>query len=132
MANEFLALNESDTPYVPPYLFAGDSPDVSTLGAKLVSGQNLAQYAVLGRITASGKVKQWDPAAVDGSQNAIGILLYATDASGGDKACTMYVAGCFNIDALSWIGGATTVQKVRAFDGTSIVLKALPGSTTVV
>lgn len=52
----------------------------------LVSGQNLAAGAVLGRITASGKYTIYSNAAVDGSEVAAGILLGAVNASAGDVA----------------------------------------------
>jgi hypothetical protein len=51
----------------------------------IVSGQNLAAGAVLGKITASGKYKDYDNAAADGSQAAAAVLYDAVDATGGDK-----------------------------------------------
>jgi hypothetical protein len=127
---DFLAGVETGDAYTPPYIFAGD--DVETAEAKLVTGQNLAALAVVGRITASGKLKVWNPAGVDGSQFAVGILVHACDATAADVLCQMYIGGIFNIDALVWPGGATTLQKVTAFDRTPISVKALPGSTTVI
>ncbi len=50
----------------------------------VVSGQNLAAGTVVGRITASGKIKVYDNAAVDGSQTAIGVLTAGVDASAAD------------------------------------------------
>jgi hypothetical protein len=128
---DFLAQSEVGDSYTIPALFAGDK-HITTIPVKVLSGQNLAQYAVVARVSASGKVVAWAPAASDGSQIAIGVLVHAIDASAGDRDGTIYNGGSFNIDALVWPGGATTVQKVRAFDGTAIEVKALPGSTTVI
>lgn len=50
----------------------------------LVSGQNLEAGAVVGRITASGKLKIYDNGASDGSETAVGILYADVNASGGD------------------------------------------------
>jgi hypothetical protein len=127
---DFLAQSEVGDSYLIPALFAGDK-HVTTQPVKVLSGQNLAQYAVVGRVSASGKVVAWAPGASDGSQIAVGILVHAIDATAGDRDGTIYNGGSFNIDALAW-GAATTVQKVRAFDGTAIEVKALPGSTTVI
>lgn len=57
----------------------------------LVSGQNLVAGTVLGKITASGKYTAFDQDAVDGSEAAAGVLLLATDATGGDTntACVV-------------------------------------------
>ena len=51
----------------------------------VVSGQNLGAMFVVGKITASGKYKEYDNAAVDGSQAAAGVLIGAVDATSGDK-----------------------------------------------
>jgi hypothetical protein len=132
MSNEFLAEIEVGTPYIPPQILAGDTPAGVTETGRLAAGQNLAQYAVLGRITASGKYTAWAPAASDGSQIASAILLFSCDATAADKGVAVYTAGCFNRDALVWPGGATVAQKVAAFTATMISTKALPGSATVV
>jgi hypothetical protein len=50
----------------------------------VLSGQTLKAAAVLGKVTASGKYKVLDPAAVDGSEVAAGILYDAVDASAAD------------------------------------------------
>lgn len=128
---DFLAQSEVGDSFTPPYLFAGDKA-VTTIPGKVVTGQNLAALAVVGRVTASGKLKVWNPAGSDGSEKAIGILVHAIDATSADKDATIYNGGSFNIDALVWPGGTTTAQKVGAFDGTPIEVKALPGSTTVI
>jgi len=50
----------------------------------VLSGETLTAAAVLGKVTASGKYKVVDPAAVDGSEVAAGILYDAVDASAAD------------------------------------------------
>lgn len=50
----------------------------------LISGQDLAAGAVVGKITASGKYTVYDNGASNGSEAAAGILYAAVDASGGD------------------------------------------------
>jgi len=57
----------------------------------LISGQDLAAGAVVGEITASGKLTEVAPAANDGSETAAGILVYACDASSADEACVSIV-----------------------------------------
>lgn len=55
----------------------------------------------------SGKAVQWNPSATDGSQNAAGILVYATDASTADKLCTLLDAQAeVNASELVWPTGA--------------------------
>jgi hypothetical protein len=56
------------------------SRDVVTLngGTKYTSG------SVLGKITATGKYAMYDNTAVDGREVAAGLLVDATDATGGD------------------------------------------------
>lgn len=103
-------------------LFAGDA-DVVTQPITVLSGQNLAQYSVVGRVTASGKVKLCDTAAVDGSQTPIGIMVNAIDASGGDLAGDIYIGGDFLLAPLVWHASfSTDVLKLKAFDRTNIAI----------
>ena len=51
----------------------------------VVSGQNLPAGSVIGKITATGKYKDYDNATTDGSESAAGILYDAVDASAADK-----------------------------------------------
>lgn len=46
----------------------------------VAAGQTLALGTVLGLVTATGKVKQLDPSATDGSQYAAGVLMQDADA----------------------------------------------------
>lgn len=103
---------------------AGTEPTRTTQDT-LVSGQNVAKYAPLGRVTATGKLKIWNPAGSDGSEVAVRIAAEAVDATSGDVKAQFIKAGCFNIDAVAWPGTPTDVQKMNAFNGTPISLQPL-------
>ena len=121
---DLLAKTETEA-FTLEQLFAGTA-DVITQPITVISGQNLVQYTVLGKITASNKFKVCDTAAVDGSQVAVAILVHATDASGGDKASTAYFAGDFNQEQLFWHASFTTdLQKQRSFDLSNIAIHKL-------
>jgi|GEM_PF-618904 len=98
----------------------GGSP--VTENGTLVSGQDLADYTVLGRITASGKLAAADQDASDGRENPIGVLVHAVDASGGDKACQFYTGGTLNADLLVWDAGYTAAMQAAAFDNSPLTL----------
>lgn len=122
---DFLAQSDlnSDS-FTPEQPFAGSS-DIVTKPDTLASGQNLAQYAVVARITASGLLTVWNPAGNNGSQYAVGILCHAINASAANKACEIYTGGSFNTAALVWPNGTTDAQKASAFDRTNIQIRTL-------
>lgn len=88
----------------------GDTFPIQTDTGTIISGQNLTRGAVLGKITASGKLKAVDDAAVDGSQTPYAVLAVDTDASGGDKTAVIYLSGAFNVNALSFGGDDTAAD----------------------
>lgn len=102
----------------PPHvtqLFAGDSEVVTEEGETVVAGTNLAKYTVVGRITASGKLKAHTPGANDGSEVAIGILTQAANAASADvPGLAIYTAGFFNHEALTWHASLTTLAARKA------------------
>ncbi|OAI74696.1 bacteriophage-related protein, partial [Ralstonia solanacearum] len=51
----------------------------------VAAGQTLSLGTVVGMVTATGKVKQLDPSATDGSQYAAGVLMQACDAHLADR-----------------------------------------------
>jgi len=61
----------------------------SRTNVTLLTGTNYVSGAVLGKITASGKFTLYDNTAVDGTQTAVGVLVNAVDATGGDKPGVM-------------------------------------------
>lgn len=75
----------------------------------------LVAGTVLGKITATGKFVILAPAAVDGSQNAAGFLIYGCDAVAADQV----VAGLtrhaqVNGLKITWPAGITNPQKATA------------------
>jgi len=94
--------------YEAPNLYSRDTETV-------ISGQNLAVGTVVGKITASSKITILAPAAVDGSQTAVGVMVAAVDASGGDKLGPMIARHAIVSDkGIVWPGGITSPQKVTA------------------
>ncbi len=110
--------------FTPTQLIAGDFP-ISTQVGKLLSGQNLAKYAVVAMNTA-GKLVVYDQAGVGPLGEAVGILAEAMDASAGDKDCQYYVSGHFNHEALVWPAATDTLlERQYAFRGRPIQIKAV-------
>lgn len=105
-------------------LFAGDAP-VITEEAVIASGQNLAKYTVIAKVTATGKVVQYTPGASDGSQFPIGILTQPVDATSGDMRAAIYTSGFFNDAILVWpnnVACDTLIERKALFAGKDIRL----------
>jgi len=94
-------------------LWLGDHPPIS-LDGDLISGQDLVDGTVLGKITASGKLTQFDQDASDGSEDAMGVLMGDLDASGGDEPCIYLAHGQVNSDLLIWPTDLDAGEKVVA------------------
>ena len=97
--------------YSPDFLIAGDSDDIIARNFTLAAGQNYQRGAVLGKITASGKLTLSTGAANDGSQTAYAVLAKDCDASAGDAIGLVYVSGRFTAQALK-LGAGQTVANV--------------------
>lgn len=82
----------------------------------LISGQNLAVGAVLGKITASGKYTLHAAGAGDGSAVAAGVLLFDCNATAGDTKCVALARGPAVVSdaALIFAGGITAPQRATA------------------
>lgn len=93
-------------------LIAGNAHLLVARPITLLSGQNLARGAVLGKITASSKCVLSLAASNDGSEAPDLILAEACDASGGDAPAIAYERGDFNVNALT-IGTGHTVASIR-------------------
>jgi len=95
--------------YEAPNLYSRDRVTVA-------SGQNLPLGAVVGIVTATGKVAQIDPSATDGTQVAAGVLLQACDASLADRDDGLIVARHAIVAdyALAWPGAITNAEKLTA------------------
>jgi hypothetical protein len=89
----------------------------------LVVGQTLPLGAVVGLITASGKVMQLDPSATDGSQVAAGVLIQPCDAALAERNDGLMVARHAIVadHALTWPTGITAGEQAAAI----VQLKAL-------
>ncbi|WP_419900697.1 head decoration protein [Roseomonas sp. USHLN139] len=92
--------------YQPDNLIAGTTQLVSADGI-LILGQNLKRGALVGRITASGKLTLSASASGDGSQVPYGILIDDVDATAADTKCGIYVKGEFNQNAVTFGTGHT-------------------------
>ena len=69
------------------------NPNFTRETVTLLTGTNYRVGAVLGRITASGKMKLSTATGSDGAQNAAAVLLYATDATAADAMGIVVVRG---------------------------------------
>lgn len=109
--------------YTPDKLLAGDYPVVTDI-VTILSGQNLARGACLGKITSGGKHVIVDSAGTDDGRRApVAILAEACDASGGDKQAEVYLSGAFNESAVVFGGTDTAATHRVALRDLNIYLK---------
>lgn len=89
----------------------------------VASGQNLVAGQVVGRITASGHIAAFAAGASDGTQNAVGVMLAAVNATAGPLPGVMVARHAIVVDRdnLVWGGTPTNAQK----DAAIAQLKAL-------
>ena len=94
----------------------------------ILTGQGtLVKGSVLGKITATGKYKLVDDAAVDGSEDPKNVLSVETDTSGGDVINTVYTTGDFNENKLVFGGDDTADDHREAMHDRSLFMaKAVP------
>jgi hypothetical protein len=92
-----------------------------TTAAAVASGQTIAKYAPLGRVTATGLCVEAAADATDGSQVVIGIANDTIDTTAGAASSPMWVGGDFNADLIDWDASWTASAKAGAFDRTMIV-----------
>jgi hypothetical protein len=69
------------------------NPNFTRETVTLLAGSNYPVGAVLGRITASGKMKLSTSAGSDGAQNAAAVLLYDVDATAADATGIVVLRG---------------------------------------
>ncbi len=104
------ALNLGDLlKYEESHLYSRDQVTV-------LAGEVLPLGAVVGQVTASGKIKALDPAATDGSEVARGVLIAPQDALSGDQTDGLIIArhAIVSDHALTWPAGITDPQKATA------------------
>ncbi len=82
----------------------------------VVSGQNLKLGTVIGRVSATQKIKALDPSATDGSEVAAGVVLQSIDASAAEKTNGLIVSRQAIVadHALIWPAVITTEEKTAA------------------
>jgi hypothetical protein len=82
----------------------------------VAAGEVLELGAVIGRVTATGKIKHFDPEAIDGTEMPAGILLGEVDASLADFPDAVILArhGIVASNAVIWPEGLTVPQKAAA------------------
>ncbi len=94
--------------YAAPTLYSRDRVTVA-------SGRSLALGAVVAIVTATGKVVALDPAGLDGSEVAVGVLVDAVDATAADAPGVMIARHAIVADhALVWPAAITQAQKDAA------------------
>lgn len=110
-------------------LYAGESDIVTTQGTLDPAAAPYVGGQVLGRVAATGVFTKHDPAATDGSENAVAILAYDVPVVTRGKYEAIYVGGVFNIEALTFHASIDTRdEKAAVFDGTNIVAQQLYGN----
>jgi hypothetical protein len=82
----------------------------------VASGQNLELGAVAGRVTATTKIKRFNPTANDGAEHPVGIVLEPVDATLADREDGILLArhGIVASHAVVWPEGITPEQKAAA------------------
>lgn len=82
----------------------------------VAAGEVLELGAVVGRVTTTGKIQRFDPAATDGTETPAGILLGDVDASLADAPDGVMLArhGIVASGAVVWPEGITAPQKAAA------------------
>jgi head decoration protein D len=98
--------------YAGEFIVSEGNGSISREVITVLSGETLEAGAVLGKITASGKYKALDPAAVDGSEAAAAILYDGVDASAADTEGVAIVRLAeVNATELVWPAGITGGEK---------------------
>ena len=82
----------------------------------VAAGESLELGAVVGRVTASAKIKRFDPDATDGTETPAGILLGGVDASLADYPDGVILArhGIVASVGVVWPDGLTVPQQAAA------------------
>lgn len=107
--------------YTPDDLIAGSFP-IDTQAETIASGEEIKRGSVLGRVTATKKLKVSVAAAEDGSKIPVFIAIHDLGELAADLETPVYKAGAFRASRLV-LGEGHTVDSVRvAFDGTPITL----------
>jgi hypothetical protein len=99
----------TETTHAGGFILAEANGTISREAVTILSGQNLAAGAVLGKVTASGKYKAYDNTAADGSEVAAGVLYAAVNASSADAPGVALVRHAeVNANELGWAANDAT------------------------
>lgn len=80
----------------------------SRLQATVLADEVLEAGHVVGRVTATNKLREWNPANNDGSEAVFGVAFAKVDATGADKQGVVLVRDCeVNGAELVYFDGAT-------------------------
>ena len=114
----YAEIDRADSPAVDG-LFAGDTPSPSTIDVAItVSGAALQQFVPLQRNDTTQAFEPWAAGNEIAAITAYGIPV-------GSSRAAVYVAGCFNIDAIRWPGSTTEAQVQAAARGMLVFRKLL-------
>jgi len=106
----------------PDGLLAGDFPVISE-GATLLSGESVVRGALLGKVTASGKLVLSLSASADGSETPYAIAAATVDASAADAAIPVYLSGEFDSSKVTFGTGHTAASVKDGLRAVGIYLK---------
>lgn len=115
MADERYLAGTSSDAYTPDDLISGEKQIVTRPVVVLSGSGVVAQYTVMGVVTASGKSKPCAAANGDGSETPDHILINTCDATSADAKVAAYHEGCFNPDLLT-IGAGLTLADVAVLN----------------
>ena len=102
-------------PHKGEFVVSEGNNTISRETVTILSGRTLEAGTVLGKVTASGKYRDLDPAGSDGSEVAAAILHDAADASAGDGSAVAIVRVAeINAAEIFWPDGITDNQKQTA------------------
>ena len=96
--------------YTPENLLAGGTQLV-TETATILDGETLALGEIVGKVTATGKLKALNTEASDGTETPYGILAEAASPSGADGTSLVYLKGEFRINAVTSATSTPAAQK---------------------
>lgn len=99
----------TETTHAGDFLLSEANGNRSRDNVTIVSGQDLAAGAVLGKITASGKYAAYDNTASDGTETAAGVLYAAVDASSADATGVAILRDAeVNTNQIGWAANDAT------------------------
>jgi len=78
------------------------------------AGQTISAHTPIAIKTADKLAYKHDPAAADGTQNAIGINVHDVDTTDGSAYQPIYDGGKFNAEAINWHVSLDTLDKQKA------------------